>query len=312
MLGRAGSSGGWTRAAANVVADIFRRAADDAEGYFGSPKRTIKFAPTNPLHTGVCHADVHTVEWIDSDNYDLDNLYAQAQSFQSPRIARNTLTIHNIKYGDQTSYLVTAPGGIQTEPGTPFYDSATGVHIQLISVQETPATATVQVSINSTNTIWANGVTSGTPPVDTETLNWVGVDVPAGDSVVPANSIIGGSDPNVGNLYVCRTWFNGVQLGKVVWKSCSFPWGGSEHFQSGPFQTLTAVTTGNTSWVPGSNGSLPANAVASGFDGGNTLYVCRAQVAGNWTPGKFIFGQCAVAWGGKEIWNHDYEVLTLN
>jgi hypothetical protein len=253
---------------------------------------------------------MYTVEWIDSDNYDLDTLFAQSQSYQQPRPPVNTLTIHKIIYGNQTSYLVTAPGGVQTGTGNPFYDSATGVHIQLTSVQGSPATATVQVTVDATNTVWANGATSGTPPVDSSKVFWLGVDVAAGDVAVPPNAIYAGYDPNAGSLYPCRTWYYGVQLGKVVWGECSFPWGGSEHFQRGPFETLTSVTGGNAAWVPGSNGFLPANALAAGFDGSNTLYVCVAQVNGNWTPGKFIFGQCDVSWGGKEIWNQSYLVLT--
>ena len=170
----------------------------------------------------------------------------------------------------------------------------------------------MQVTVDATNAVWTNGAISGTLPADSNKVLWVGVDVAAGDSVIPANSVNGGYDPNVGDLYACRTWYFGVQLGKVVSGQCSFPWGGSEHFQSGPFETLTSLSGANAAWVSGSNGSVPGNALAAGFDGTNTLYVCRAQINGNWTPGKFIFGQCDVSWGGNENWHNSYEILTVD
>lgn len=264
------------------------------------------------LYVPTSSTAMYTVEWIDTDNYDLDNLFASNQSSQPSRPATNTLTIHNIKYGNQTTYLVTAPGGVQTAPGTPFYDSVGGVHIELTSTGGSPATATVQVTVDPTSSVWANGATSGTPPADSNKMLWVGVDAAAGDSLVPPNAVNGGYDPNGGNLYSCRTWYFGVQLGKVVSGQCSFPWGGKEHFQSELFETLTSLTGANTAWVSGSNGSLPADALAAGFDGTNTLYVCRAQINGNWTPGKFIFGQCDVSSGGNETWHTSYEILTAS
>jgi hypothetical protein len=262
------------------------------------------------LYVPATSTTMYTVEWVDSDNYDQDNLVATQGPVQTTRTPANTLIIHKITYGNQTTYLVTAPGGTQTGTGNPFYDTNSGVHIQLISTQGSPVTATVQISVDSTNAIWANGATSGTPPVDPRSVVWTGVDPAAGDTAVPANAIYGGNDANAGSLYPCRTWFNGVQLGKVVWGECSFPWGGSEHFTSGPFETITSPS-GNYSWVSSSNGSpIPANAVAAGFDGSNTLYVCTAVVNGNYTPGKLIWGQCDVSWGGQEIWNQNYLVLT--
>ena len=79
-----------------------------------------------------------------------DNLFPVNSPDQSPRQAQNTLTIHKINYGNQTTYLVTEPGGVQTDLTAPFFDSASGVHIQLTSVQGTPSTATVKVTVEST------------------------------------------------------------------------------------------------------------------------------------------------------------------
>ena len=259
------------------------------------------------LYVPASSTSMYTVEWIDADN-----LYAVGGSNQPPRPSANTLTIHSIKYGDQTSYLVTAANGFQTAPGNPFYDSTTDVRIELIGTEGSPATATVQVSVGPANPVWPNDAGSGAPPANSTKIWWVGVDKAAGDPAIPSNAIGAGYDPSAGPLYSCRTWYHGVQLGKVVWGQCAFPWGGSEHWQAGLFQTLSAVPGGSTTWVPGANGSLPPNALAAGFDGSNNLYVCRAQVNGRWTPGKFIWGQCDVSWGGKEIWNKNYEVLAVN
>jgi Protein of unknown function (DUF3421) len=249
------------------------------------------------LYVPASSTSMYTVEWIDSDNYDQGT-------------AANTLTIHKISYGNQTTYLVTEPGGVQTANGNAFYDSAAGVHIQLTSIQGSPATATVRVSVDASSTVWANAATSGTPPVDSNKVSWQGIDKAVGDNPTPSNAIYAGYDATYGNLYSCRTWYYGVQLGKLVSGECSFPWGGAEHFQNGPFETLTSAPGGTTTWVAGANGSLPAEALAAGFDGTNTLYVCRAIVSGNWTPGKFIWGQCDVSWGHQEMFFKTYQVLT--
>ena len=247
------------------------------------------------LYVPATSAYMYTVEWSNANNYD--------QGFGG-----NNLLVHRINYGDGHTHLVTAAGGVQTAPGSSFTDAAAGVTIALSSVQGSPATATVKVTMGSASPLWS-GAPSGSPPADSTAVAWADFDALAGD-VVPSNAFIAGFDANAGNLPACRVWFGGGEhLGKVVWNQCSFPWGGAEHFETNTFQVLTARGTTLT-WVAGSNGSLPAKALAAGFDGTNTLYVCRAQVAGNWTPGKLIFGACDVSWGGQEIFNNTYQVLT--
>jgi hypothetical protein len=263
------------------------------------------------LYIPATSAYMYTAEWIVSDNYDLDNL-SQGSS-PSPRQAANTLTIHKMSYGNQTTYLVTEPGGVQTDSTTPFFDSASGFHIQLTSTQGTPSTATVNVTIDPTNQIWTNIAASGAPPVDPTPIKWVGVDAAVGDKA-PSNAVWGGFESDTGDLYPCRAWYFGVQLGKLVsGASCHFAWGGSEHSETALFQVLTSVSASSIAWAPASGGTIPANAIAAGFDGANTLYVCRALPnSTDWTPGKFIFGTCHVPYGGAELSLSSYQILTAN
>jgi hypothetical protein len=273
----------------------------------GSPSRTETLMlsarnepmDANPkiLYVPASATTMYTAEWIESDNYD--------------RGISNTLNVHKIVYGDQRPQLVTESGGRQTDSTTPFYDSATGVHIALVG--SSGSTATVKITVDTNNAVWGSGAPNGTPPVDSSKVWWAGVNVAGGDSAVPPSALYAGFDPSVGDLYPCRTFYEGgVHLGKVVWGECSIPWGGGEHFEKQLFEVLSVPNSGvQATWVNGSNGSMPSNALAAGFDGGNTLYVCRAQVNGWWTPGKFIWGSCDVSFGGTETFYHTYQVLTV-
>jgi hypothetical protein len=288
----------------------------------GLPLRTqvVKLAARNEppgsnpqiLYVPESSSSMYTVEWIAADNYDRGDFYSTSSPVQSPRTPADALVIHKVKYGSPTTYLMTGAGTVQTGPGAPFYDSATGVRIELLS--GSTAAATVRVAIDDNNDQWAKGTSSATPPADSGKVKWQGVLPSAGDTVDTGSALAGGHDPGVGTLYPCRAWYGGgVHLGKASalnnW--CAFSWGGKEIFTGPGFQVLSLAPGAQARWVDGSNGSLPANALAAGFDGGNTLYVCRSMVNGNWTPGKLIWGQCAVAWGGKETFYPSYQVLTV-
>lgn len=72
----------------------------------------------------------------------------------------------------------------------------------------------------------------------------------------------------------------------------------------------TVPATGALRWVPsGSGQALPADAVAGGSEDGATLYVCRAAHSGGVHPGKIVKGNCNIAYGGREIYMHGFEVL---
>jgi M6 family metalloprotease-like protein len=287
----------------------------------GTPLRTqsVALAPRNEppigtpqvLYIPASASYMYTVEWILADNYDLGNLYAANLPTQPSRTPTNSLVIHKINYGDQTTYLVTGAGGVQTSPGNPFYDSATGVHIALTG---TSFNATVQVTVDSSNPVWSSAAGSGTPPVDSSKVWWQGIAPLAGDQWGSGTELAGGWDPAIGTLYPCRAWYGGgVHLGKATLSGqwCAFPWGGHEIFASPAYEVLTLQPGAQAAWVDAANGNLPANALAAGFDGSNTLHVCRALVDGNWTPGKFIWGSCDVSWGGEELFNSLYQVLTV-
>lgn len=94
--------------------------------------------------------------------------------------------------------------------------------------------------------------------------------------------------------------------------------------------TPTPVAQPVPQWLPGTEGSVPAGAVAGGRDiNGEPLYVARARYGGALIPGKVIISfsvsvinliyllfqlvashrGCYVAWGGKENLVKHYEVL---
>ena len=59
-----------------------------------------------------------------------------------------------------------------------------------------------------------------------------------------------------------------------------------------------------------SGGEVPAGAVIGGQDGGETLYVARAEHAGDMLPGKLVPSHrvCYVPWGCGEHSKSNYEV----
>lgn len=64
-------------------------------------------------------------------------------------------------------------------------------------------------------------------------------------------------------------------------------------------------------WVPSGTGQpTPANAVAGGVEDGAPLLVCRAAYYAGVYPGKLVKGNCNIAYAGREIYMHEFEVLT--
>ncbi len=255
---------------------------------------------------------MYTVEWIVADNYDRGDLNAATSPFQSPRTPTDSLVIHRINFSIMTTYLVTDAGGIQTAAGNPFFDSLTGVRIELRSTRG--RTATVRVTIDESNASWAKGAGSSAPPVDSTQVQWTGILPTAGDEFCASSALYSGYDPAVGELFPCRAWYaGGVHPGKAssALRWCSFSSGGMEVFASPGFQVLTLAPGAQAVWFDGTGGSVPPGALAAGFDGDDTLFVCRAQVNGYWTPGELAWGQCAVPWGGAEYDYRSYQVLIV-
>jgi len=56
-------------------------------------------------------------------------------------------------------------------------------------------------------------------------------------------------------------------------------------------------------------GTIPANAVAGGFENGSDLIVCRAFYNGANHPGKVVGTGCNIGWGGNEVVSPTFEVL---
>lgn len=264
------------------------------------------------LYVPASRSYMYSVEWIAADNYDRGDLYASSSPVQNPRTPADSLVIHRIKFGDATTYLVKDAGGIQTAAGNPFFDSSTGVHIELRSTQG--RTATVRVAIDESNALWAKGAGPGAPPVDPPQVRWMGILPVAGDEFGASSALYAGYDPGVGELYPCRAWHaGGVHLGKAssALRWCSVSWEGKEVFADPGFQVLSLAPGAQAVWVDGADGSLPSGALAAGFDGDGTLFVCRAQVNGYWTPGKLVRDRCAVPWGGAEYDYRSYQVLIV-
>ncbi|XP_012258706.2 uncharacterized protein LOC105687542 isoform X2 [Athalia rosae] len=66
-----------------------------------------------------------------------------------------------------------------------------------------------------------------------------------------------------------------------------------------------------TCWVDAAGGQVPPGALAGGQDGGEPLFVARAQHQGALIPGKLkpSHNVCYIAWGGQEHGKPEYQVL---
>jgi hypothetical protein len=135
----------------------------------------------------------------------------------------------------------------------------------------------------------------------------------------------------------------GFQPGKIVNGNCNFPLGGREIVQPPPFQALYPGGGGYPPYYPPYPPPYPpyppppqtpiapplgpssvtwqseqapftpgAGAIIGGpGDGptpGSPLYICRAGAAGGLYPGKWIQGQCSIAYGGREYKENTYDV----
>jgi hypothetical protein len=134
-------------------------------------------------------------------------------------------------------------------------------------------------------------------------LAWVNVAPGFG---IPRRAVVGGSE-NGQPLFICHANYNGgVHPGKVVKGNCNISWGGNE-IPMRNYQVL--VSNSNLSWVSGSFGGIPANAVVGGFENGAPLYICQVRYNGGVHPGKIVSGNCNIGWGGREVSLPVYNVL---
>lgn len=125
---------------------------------------------------------------------------------------------------------------------------------------------------------------------------------------IPSNTVIGGFEKPNRTLYVCRAPYNGgMHPGKIVSQKCHISWGGNEIIFT-RYQLL--VSNQKLKWIPGSNGSIPANAVPGGNERNRTLYICQARYKGGIHPGKLVGNNCNIAWGGNEVAIPYYNILT--
>lgn len=70
------------------------------------------------------------------------------------------------------------------------------------------------------------------------------------------------------------------------------------------------AAAGGMRWVRSGTGqALPADAVAGGTENGAPLFVCRTAYGPGLYPGKVVKGNCNIAYGGAEVYTHDFEVL---
>lgn len=138
-------------------------------------------------------------------------------------------------------------------------------------------------------------------------LLWV--DVVAGGPM-PLGMMRGGYQPERPHeMYVCRGYFrNGVHPGKLQAGSCHIGWGGREILLS-HFQVLVPQEV-HLTWLPASDGAIPANAIPGGHELGGPLYICQAKYRGGMHPGKVVGEHCNFAWGGREILQSRYWVLS--
>jgi hypothetical protein len=74
--------------------------------------------------------------------------------------------------------------------------------------------------------------------------------------------------------------------------------------------STSAETTAALTWVFGSNGYAPPNAIIGGWEPGRTLYICHTWYRGGLHPGKIVDNNCNIAFGGREVAQNAYEVLT--
>ena len=130
---------------------------------------------------------------------------------------------------------------------------------------------------------------------------------------LPKNVIYGGTE-NGTKLAVCRCFYNdSYHSGKVVGTGCNFGWGGKE-ITSTTFEILVDIRP-TFAWEKIVENKMPFNAVVSGEENGNYLYVGQANYAGGVHPGKVLWTGseyiCNIGYGGKEITVTDFKVMVI-
>lgn len=128
------------------------------------------------------------------------------------------------------------------------------------------------------------------------------------DGSVPPMALAGGYEKNPEQtFYICRTIYeNGVHPGKLTHGRCNISWGGNE-VSLARYQVLLSFP--HAKWVNASEGDVPSNAVAGGFEHGKPLYICQGKFSNGVYPGKVVDGTCNYAWNGTEMTTPYYKVL---
>ncbi|PXF45300.1 hypothetical protein BWQ96_04941 [Gracilariopsis chorda] len=128
---------------------------------------------------------------------------------------------------------------------------------------------------------------------------------------VPDSSVIGGKTKSGEPEFVGRAEHEGIMVpGKMI-KSHGgvlFPYGGKE-----VGATTYEVLVYPFAWKEASRGDVPEGAIQGGEEkNGNKVYVARAEIGGELTPGKMVkeAGGAFIPWGGEENSFFTYEVLT--
>lgn len=139
---------------------------------------------------------------------------------------------------------------------------------------------------------------------------------------VPYDAIVGGTEPTGETLYLCAARFmDGIHPGKVRpgLGSCSFSWGGAEHFSSTYYVChpyWTPEIGNNLAYVLSSSEYLVTRPIVAGNDtDGSPLYICQALINGGLYPGKVgpsssFAGGCSIAIDGKELYVMNFGLLT--
>ncbi|XP_052859693.1 uncharacterized protein LOC128266943 [Anopheles cruzii] len=131
---------------------------------------------------------------------------------------------------------------------------------------------------------------------------------------IPQNAILAGHDTDGSPLYVGRAIYKDDQLpGKVAANRhlAYVSYGGREHTKS----SFEVLVNGNVSWVRSGFGEVPRNAIVGGrTTSDEPMYIGRANYQGSLTPGKISQRDRAlyIAYGGREIYIRNYEVLVEN
>lgn len=125
---------------------------------------------------------------------------------------------------------------------------------------------------------------------------------------VPADAVVGGQFRGQ-PMNVCRMPMPNKELhsGKSWNGTCYVGFGGKE--LNLPLAKAEVLSLPGSSWVAGP--AVPANAAQIGVSGGAPMYICRAKLPdGETHPGKLWKNNCYVGFGGKELKNAQFEVLT--